>query len=165
MARLGFFPNSYAVARTHISRVAPDWDLSDALPTEPQRRGNDLTSDSPHCFRHHGHLLLDPLHLLGSVSVDREGGDRPPAPRNLAAGRPEGRGGRQVPQVLPVGGLCSFPASGLLLHPEVPLEGGRGRKDQAAHPRTQGTSALAPWLSPQVGLKFECSQMNKRKFS
>ena len=38
MARLGFFPNSYAVALTHVSRVAPDWDLSDALPTKLQRR-------------------------------------------------------------------------------------------------------------------------------
>ena len=29
-------PNSYAATgiRTHVSRVAPDWDLSDALPTE-----------------------------------------------------------------------------------------------------------------------------------
>ena len=25
--------------RTHVRRVAPDWDLSDALPTELQRRG------------------------------------------------------------------------------------------------------------------------------
>ena len=25
--------------RTYISRVAPDWDLSDALPSEPPRRG------------------------------------------------------------------------------------------------------------------------------
>ena len=25
--------------RTHVSRVAPRWDLSDALPTEPQRCG------------------------------------------------------------------------------------------------------------------------------
>ena len=49
MAWLGLFPNSYATAwkekkdvslviRTH-GRVAPDWDLSDALQTELQRRG------------------------------------------------------------------------------------------------------------------------------
>ena len=42
MAWLGIFfsstivPNSYTVTgiRTHVSGVAPDWDLSDALPTE-----------------------------------------------------------------------------------------------------------------------------------
>ena len=28
------------VIQTHISRAAPDWDLSDALPTELQRRGS-----------------------------------------------------------------------------------------------------------------------------
>ena len=34
MTRLKFFPTSCAAARTHFSRVAPDWDLLDALPTE-----------------------------------------------------------------------------------------------------------------------------------
>ena len=28
--------------RTQVSRVAPDWDLSDALPTELPRRGQDI---------------------------------------------------------------------------------------------------------------------------
>ena len=28
-------------SRTHVSRVAPDWDLYDALPTELPRRGRD----------------------------------------------------------------------------------------------------------------------------
>ena len=37
------FPNSYAAAWTHDSRVAPDWDISDALPTELQRRGGTLS--------------------------------------------------------------------------------------------------------------------------
>ena len=46
MAWLGLFlstnvPNSYAATgiRTHINRVAPGWDLSDALPTELHSRG------------------------------------------------------------------------------------------------------------------------------
>ena len=29
------------VIRTHVSRVAPDWDLSDGQPTEQQRRAED----------------------------------------------------------------------------------------------------------------------------
>ena len=48
MARLGFFffTRSRSVIWTHVSRVAPDWDLLDALPTELQRRGKSREIDS-----------------------------------------------------------------------------------------------------------------------
>ena len=52
-----FIPNSYAMARFEptVSRVAPDWNLSDALPTELQ---------------HHGRLsVVEPTRFPGSNCV------------------------------------------------------------------------------------------------
>ena len=39
-------PSSYAATgiQTHVSRVAPDWDLTDALPTELHGRGKMLNN-------------------------------------------------------------------------------------------------------------------------
>ena len=63
MARLGFFPNSYAAARTHVSRVAPDWDVMgtrlDLNPWPRHHKTSALLLCYNHCpFEiHHGKYL------------------------------------------------------------------------------------------------------------
>lgn len=95
--------------------------------------------DRLHCRRrppeNHGHILLDILdvHITEPGRRSRRQGRRPARCR-VSRGR---RGRDQVPQVLPVGVLCTYLPGHVLLPPQVHVEDVGRRPHQGASPGTQ----------------------------